>query len=111
MRLVVVLAVSILPAVAKAQGGNPQGGNPSFNLVNRSDQAINELYATPTGVGRWGQDRLARSLLPAGQTFPVRLPQGTNCFYDIRVIYADGRSAERRRANVCAVAQVVFPAD
>ncbi len=83
--------------------------NPSVNLVNRSQQAINELYATPAGVDRWGTDRLARFLLPAGQAFPLRLPPDGNCIYDIRVVYADGKPEERRAVNVCQVDQVVFP--
>ena len=87
---------------------DPQPANPSFNLVNRSDQAINEVYATPTGVDRWGRDRLAQSFLPPGQTFPVRLPAGSGCTYDVRVVYADGKPEERRQLDVCRVDSVAF---
>ena len=93
-------------APAWAQGG----GNPSFNLVNRGSQPIEELYATPTGYDRWGQDRLGRNDVLSGQTFPVRLPADGNCSYDIRVVYADRKSEERRRVDLCAVQQMAFPA-
>lgn len=105
MRAFGLLVACLVPVAAAAEAENP-----SVNLVNRSQQAISELYATPAGVDRWGTDRLARYLLPAGQTFPLRLPADGNCIYDLRVVYADGRPEERRALNVCQVDQVVFPA-
>ncbi len=98
------LLLGVGPSVAFAQTANP-----SFNLVNRGTQAIGEVYATPAGVDRWGRDRLERSYVPPGQSFPVRLPADGNCLYDIRVVYADGRPEERRRVNTCGVDAVVFP--
>jgi hypothetical protein len=104
MRFVVCLLVALCPVVAWADDGNP-----SFNLVNRGAEPITEVYATPAGVPRWGQDRLARFLLPPGRTFPVRLPDDGTCVYDIRVVYASGRPEERRRLNTCEIAAVTFP--
>lgn len=105
--LVVGLFGALAALVTDAAVGQP--ANPSFNLVNRSDQAINEVYATPTGVDRWGRDRLAQSFLPPGKTFPVRLPAGSGCTYDVRVVYADGKPEERRQLDVCRVNSVAFP--
>lgn len=100
----VAFAVVLVPGLAVAQGGNP-----SFNLVNRAPQAINEVYATPAGVDRWGRDRLARSFLAPGQMFPVQLPADGNCVYDLRIVYADGRPEERRRLDTCEIETVTFP--
>ncbi len=114
MRLLLVVATlgAVLgPGVVLRPGAAvAQPANPSFNLVNRSDQAINEVYATPTGVDRWGRDRLAQSYLPPGQTFPVRLPAGSGCSYDVRVVYADGKPEERRRLDSAGSNSVTFPA-
>lgn len=93
-------------APAWAQGGQP---NPSFSLANRGTQIINELYATPAGVDRWGRDRLGPNSLTPGMTFPVRLPADGNCLYDIRIVYADGQPEEKRRLNTCAIETVIFP--
>lgn len=91
-----------LPAAAQAP-------NPSFNIVNRTANAINEVYATPAGMTTWGRDRLASRFVPPGQNAPVRLPADGNCVYDIRVVYANGQSDERRGVNTCTIDNVIFP--
>jgi hypothetical protein len=83
-------------------------GNPSFNLINRGTRTIQEFYASPASQSTWGPDRLGAGVLPAGDTFPVRLPVG-ECAYDLRVVWADGESEERRNVNTCDVADVSFP--
>ncbi len=107
MRPALILSVLVPlggPALAQAPA------NPSFNLVNRTQQVITQLYATPAGNDRWGGDRLARFNLPPGQTFPVRLPIG-ECVYDIRVVYAGRAPEEMRRVDVCRLDSVSFPAN
>ena len=99
-----LLLLLLVPGFALAQEQNP-----SFNLVNRSGRAINEVYATPAGVDQWGRDRLERSFVPPGQTFPVRLPADGNCVYDIKVVYSDGQPEERRRVETCETDAIVFP--
>lgn len=114
MRLVPALLATLLagPAIAQSTQPGTQPGtqpNPSFNLANRGTQPINELYATPAGVDRWGRDRLGQNSISPGQNFPVRLPADGNCVYDIRVVYADGKPEERRRVNTCQVEAIAFP--
>ena len=104
MRLLLALAALLLAGPALAQSPNP-----SFLLANRGDQAINELYATPSNVDRWGRDRLEQFSLSPGMTFPVRLSADGTCVYDIRVVYADGKPEERRRVNTCQLDSVAFP--
>jgi hypothetical protein len=38
----------------------------------------------------------------------VRLPADGNCLYDLRVVYGDGASEERREVNTCESKQVAF---
>lgn len=104
MRLALAVIAVLLgwPAMAQAP-------NPSFTLANRGALSINEVYATPAGVDRWGRDRLGQSLVAPGQNFPVRLLADGNCLYDIRVVYADGKPEERRRVNTCQIETLVFP--
>lgn len=102
-RLVPVLLVLAAPAGAQT------AQNPSFNLLNRSQTAINEIYATPKGRTTWGRDRLRDRFLPPGGSFPVRLPADGSCAYDIHVVYEGGRAEERRDVNTCTVDSVAFP--
>ena len=83
--------------------------NPSFYLLNRSPTAINRVYATPAGMPNWGSDRLAGRAVAPGQNAPIRLPADGSCVYDIRVVYANGRSDERRGLNTCEIDDISFP--
>jgi hypothetical protein len=83
--------------------------NPSFYLVNRSASAISKVFATPAGMPNWGSDRLGGRAIPAGQNGAIRLPADGTCVYDIRVVYATGRSDERRGLNTCDVDNLTFP--
>lgn len=85
-----------------------QQGDPSFNLVNRSGQVINEIYVSATREPNWGRDLLGQSTLANGATFPVRIAPAAGCRQDIRVVYADGRPEERRNQDTCAIAEMVF---
>jgi hypothetical protein len=115
MRLIVaVLALATLTAPAMAQRRAPAGAqNSSFNLVNRSQVVIKELFVTASGNTHWGQNRLdgkaghPTSLAP-GASFAVRRALDTNCIFDIRVVLADGRTEDRRGVNTCAVEDVAF---
>lgn len=107
-----LLAAGLAAACGRPAAAQPaQQPNPSFNVVNRSGQAINEVYASAAGQTNWGRDRLQDKTVPAGGTFAVRLPADGNCKYDIRVVYADGKAEERRDLNTCNLDNVIFPND
>jgi len=91
---------------AAQQPGQP--GNPSFNLVNNSGRAVRELYASLATDQNWGPDRLGADVVPAGQSFPVRLPAG-ECVYDVRIVYDNGQAEERRRINLCEITNLTAP--
>lgn len=99
---ILLFGLAISPAKAQAP-------NPSFNVVNRTANAINEVYATTAGTTTWGRDRIGNRPIPPGQTGPIRLPADGNCVYDVRVVYANGQSEERRGLNTCSVDNVFFP--
>jgi hypothetical protein len=102
-RGVLALAVLLLAAVHPAAAQ----GDPSFNLVNRTGQTIQEVYVSPSQVNTWGQDRLGNNVLESGRSLPVRLPAG-QCANDIRVVFEGGRSEERRNLDTCRMNEVVF---
>lgn len=87
-----------------------QSNDPSFNLVNRSGQTINEIYVSASTEPAWGRDRLGSDVLPNGRSFPVRIAPAAGCRQDVRVVYADGRPEERRNVDTCAITEMVFGA-
>lgn len=104
----ITLAIGLLAMAAPPAGA--QQGDPSFNLVNRSGQVINEIYVSPTREPNWGRDLLGQSTLANGRSFPVRLAPSSGCLQDIRVVYADGRPEERRNQDTCGITEMVFAA-
>ena len=105
MRRFALACLSVLglagPAAAQQQN------NPSFNLVNRAQAPINEVYATPRGQDTWGKDMLSDTTVAPGASVPVRLPVG-QCTYDVRVVYGNGRAEEKRGLDTCSMTDVVF---
>lgn len=95
-------------AGAGASVAAPRGGDPSFNFVNRSGQVIRELYISLSSQSSWGSDRLGSSVMEPGQSLYVRLPGGSSCAADIRVIYNNGATAERRGVETCSRTDVVW---
>ena len=85
-----------------------QNADPSFNLVNRSGQTINEIYVSPVSEPNWGRDLLGTNVLPNGRSFPVRIAPSAGCRQDVRVVYADGRPEERRNIDTCSIIEVGF---
>jgi hypothetical protein len=102
------LAAAFCLAALLAGAAAAQPRDPSFNLVNRSGQTINEIYVSPSSQDSWGRDWLGQNVLPPGQSWPIRIPVGQDCVNDIRVVYANGNAEERRRVDTCALTEVVF---
>ncbi len=85
-----------------------QAGDPSFSLVNRSGQAIREIYVSPVSQPSWGADLLGSQILPHGRAFAVRIPPAAGCRQDVRVVYASGEPEERRNQDTCSIRELVF---
>lgn len=103
-RLCIAATLAVLAA-----GSAAAQQNPSFYLINRSQAAIREVYASAAGNASWGTDRLGNNSIPSGQSYPIRLPADGNCVYDVKVVYANGQTDERRNLNTCNVDNVSFP--
>ena len=104
-----LLAFTVLAALAP-HAARADAPNPSFYLVNRSTQTINEVYASPVSARGWGVDRLGDDQIEAGANAAIRLAADGNCVFDLRVVYEDGHADERRRVNTCGVDNIGFGA-
>jgi hypothetical protein len=98
-----VLSLALLAAITASAQQNP---NPSFNLVNRGTSEVREFFATSEGRTNWGRDRLDGKKLAPGAKFAVRLPADGTCLYDLRTVFADGKSELRHGVNVCKLEDV-----
>jgi hypothetical protein len=90
-------------AGATVSPGAVASGNPSFNFVNQSGAVIREIYVSLSTQNAWGSDRLGANVLQPGQQVAINLPTGGGCLVDMRVVYMDGRAAERRRVETCSI--------
>lgn len=97
-------------ALVLACGGTAraQTTDPSFRLNNRSNQTIMELYVSSSRTQDWGRDHLGANVLPPGQTFIVRLPNG-QCVNDLRIVLEGGRAVERMQINTCNLTDINYP--
>lgn len=104
-------AVALLGAALLGWSAAPAGAqwtDPSFRVLNRSAGVVQELYASPSTQPNWGQDRLGAEVIQPGASHIVRLPTDGNCVYDLRVVYEDGRSEEKRNLDTCNLVDVVL---
>lgn len=85
-----------------------QGGDASFTLVNRGGAAIRQVFVTPAGDANWGRNRLNGHALAPGASFVVRRRADGNCIMDIRAVFADGHTDDRRGLNTCNVDAVAI---
>lgn len=102
-RLLIAALLAVLPPAAWADTPNP-----SFYLVNRANQPINQVFVSPVAASGWGRDQLGDNLLNAGTYVPIRLHADGNCLFDLRIVYQDGRGEERRSVNTCTTDAITF---
>jgi hypothetical protein len=83
--------------------------DPSFRLVNRGKAAIVEAYATPTGTGNWGQNRLDGGPIPPDADKVIHIEKQGTCSFDLRVVLQGGRTLDRRHADLCKITDLPVP--
>lgn len=76
----------------------------SFRVSNASSRTVAQLYFSHSNMSGWGADQLGASVLPPGRFVNYRAANTGN--YDFRVVWADGRTAELRRVNVCVASEI-----
>ena len=87
--------------------GRP-GGDPSFRLANLTGFPIREVYASSARLSSWGPDRLGVNILQPGQAVFISLPASLGCLTDIRVVFMNGASQQRRNVNTCNIGTLTW---
>jgi hypothetical protein len=84
------------------------GGDPSFTLRNGTGFVIREVYASSARLSSWGPDRLGADVLQPGQSVFIPLPASGGCLTDIRVVFMNGATQERRNFDTCRVGTLTW---
>jgi len=92
------------PQVVVVQPRSAAVCDTSFRVANVSSRTVAQLYFSHSALGSWGADQLGASVLPPGRHVNYRAANAGN--YDFRVVWADGRTAELRRVNICAASEI-----
>ncbi len=103
-----LFGLAVGAGLALTGAASAQTTDPSFRVNNRGNQTINEIYVSSSSVSSWGRDWLGQNVLPPGQSFLIRLPNG-QCMNDIRIVFANGQAAERRQVNTCNITDFNVP--
>ncbi len=100
----------MLLAVDSAMAAAQAAGDRSLTLANHAPVAVAALHVSSTRTDDWGEDRLRGAALPPGGALVVHLGRGTDCRFDVLVVYADGRTEELDDVDVCAAGRLVVDA-
>jgi hypothetical protein len=111
-------AIATLLLLAPAWAGSasaqrstgPSGANHELVVVNHTAQPIVEVYVTASEEKSWGDNRLGHTRVAPGQSTRIRLGAAQPCSFDVRVVYQDGRTEDRRDLDACHMRQAVFEA-
>lgn len=101
-------ATAVAVSIPSASWAATDGKNRRVTVDNVANQSIYYLYASPATSTTWEEDLLGSGTIPAGTTKVANIDNGTNeCYYDLKVVMADGKEYIQRRVNVCAVSRWV----
>jgi hypothetical protein len=98
-----IAAVAALASVSTSAWAANDGKNRKVVVQNLSSQAIYNLYASPITSTNWEEDLLGQGTIPSGGNKTANIDNGTTeCYYDLKVVMANGKAYEHRKVNVCA---------
>ena len=104
--IAVVLGMLILMTTSTAVLADPR----DFTLANASDVTITHAYVSPAEAMSWEEDVLGSGVLASGESVDVVFSGFTAdaCFYDIKVLAADGREGYLYGVDLCSTTLVAF---
>ncbi|MCC7266564.1 MAG: argininosuccinate lyase [Caulobacteraceae bacterium] len=81
-----------------------------FELVNQTGYTISEVYVSPTGEKRWGEDILGKNTLSNRQSMDLTFDRSADaCKWDLKVVYElDDETAEWQGFNLCKVSTITI---
>jgi hypothetical protein len=93
--------------IAAAPLASAQAGEQDFDLVNDSGRTIERIFVSSVHTDSWENDVLGRFVLPSGYVKHVSFSDDyPGCFFDLKIVFADGDSPVRTGVNLCRVGQL-----
>jgi hypothetical protein len=93
--------------IGAAPIASAHAGEQDFDLVNDSGRTIERIFVSSVNTRSWENDVLGRFVLPSGYVKHVRFSDDyPGCRFDVKVVFADGRSLIRYGVNLCRVGEV-----
>lgn len=81
--------------------------NPQIEVENHGETAVKELDIKPNGTAEWGENKLGDDPLAAEKSTSIREFTETNCNYELRATFQDGR-IEEQPVDVCHHSRIVL---
>lgn len=84
-------------------------GDADFKLVNRTGYQVDHVYVSSHTTKSWGRDILGQDTLSDGESVRITFPRKSIvCYFDIKVDYHDGDTAEWNNVNLCQYDQITI---
>ena len=84
---------------SKPKPKTPAGGTVTVTVTNWREADLVELQAADRGSADW---KKVLGALKAGQWTSAKVPRGKNCHVELRGKYAEGKSADVSKVDICA---------
>jgi hypothetical protein len=106
------LTISIVAAVVALLGMAAAPANAQdrhVDIVNDTQHAIVQFYASNVDRGTWEEDILGEDVLPVGQSVNINIDDGSGaCLYDFKAVFDDGEELVRNGINVCTTTTYTY---
>lgn len=107
----VALAAGLVAAPPADAQTDRDGQQRWINIANRTRVTIREFYMTDVDTRGWGDDRLGQNVIEPGQALRVvptpRQRARGYCEFDMKIVFENERTVERRGVNLCATTNLV----
>jgi hypothetical protein len=86
------------------------GRNASIKLINSGASPVAEFYARKPGGTDWGANRLiiggTKTAIAPTAALTIAVPLEGACLYDLRVVFENHQSREKRNADLCKITEL-----
>jgi len=103
-----MIAFSMVIALASLSSASfAQQGKQNFTLINKSGQAIQELYVSKASADDWEEDILGKDTLPNGESLEITFsPKERAAKWDVSIIDDKGKEHKYFNLNLLEISEI-----